>query len=107
MLTELAVRGVNLTRIESRPTGEKLGRYAFFLDCTGHVAEARMGEALQGLRRICADVRFLGSYPRATAVGADAGAAPPTGSRRRPAPRTPTTPIRRPGWPACAPATIS
>lgn len=65
VLTELAVRGVNLTRIESRPTGERLGRYVFFLDCSGHVAEARMGEALQGLRRVCADVRFLGSYPRA------------------------------------------
>jgi prephenate dehydratase len=72
VLTELAVRGVNLTRIESRPTGEKLGRYAFFLDCTGHVAEVRMGEALQGLRRICADVRFLGSYPRAAHAGAGA-----------------------------------
>ncbi|GAA0724390.1 prephenate dehydratase [Dactylosporangium roseum] len=65
VLTELAVRGVNLTRIESRPTGERLGRYVFFLDCGGHVADAQMGEALQGLRRICADVRFLGSYPRA------------------------------------------
>ena len=64
VLMELAVRGVNLTRIESRPTGEELGRYVFFLDCTGHVAEARLGEALQGLRRICAEVRFLGSYPR-------------------------------------------
>ena len=68
VLTELAVRGVNLTRIESRPTGERLGRYAFFLDCTGHVAEARMGEALQGLHRVCADVRFLGSYPRGGAM---------------------------------------
>ena len=65
VLTELAVRGINLTRIESRPTGERLGRYVFFLDCDAHVAETRMGEALQGLRRICADVRFLGSYPRA------------------------------------------
>jgi prephenate dehydratase len=69
VLTELAVRGVNLTRIESRPTGERLGRYAFFLDCTGHLSEARMGEALQGLHRICADVRFLGSYPRAVQPG--------------------------------------
>jgi prephenate dehydratase len=67
VLTELAVRGVNLTHIESRPTGERLGRYVFFLDCTGHVAEVRMGEALRGLRRICADVRFLGSYPRVAA----------------------------------------
>ena len=64
VLTELAVRGINLSRIESRPTGERLGTYVFFLDCTGHVAEPRLGEALQGLRRICAEVRFLGSYPR-------------------------------------------
>jgi prephenate dehydratase len=64
VLNEFAIRGINLTRIESRPTGEGLGRYAFFLDCTGHLAHARMGEALMGLRRICADVRYLGSYPR-------------------------------------------
>jgi prephenate dehydratase len=70
VLMELAVRGVNLTRIESRPTGEGLGRYAFFLDCAGHLAEARVGEALQGLRRICADVRFLGSYPHHRLPGA-------------------------------------
>lgn len=66
VLTELAARGVNLTRIESRPTGNTLGRYCFFLDCLGHVADARMGEALMGLRRTSAAVRFLGSYPRAT-----------------------------------------
>jgi prephenate dehydratase len=77
VLTELAVRGVNLSRIESRPTGERLGRYVFFLDCAGHVADARMGEALQGLRRVCADVRFLGSYPRA---GAERPATGPVGT---------------------------
>nr|BFE64452.1 prephenate dehydratase [Dactylosporangium thailandense] len=65
VLTELSVRGINLSRIESRPTGERLGRYVFFLDCGGHVADLQMGEALQALRRICADVRFLGSYARA------------------------------------------
>jgi prephenate dehydratase len=75
VLTELAVRGVNLTRIESRPTGEQLGRYVFFLDCTGHVAQARMGEALQGLHRVCAEVKFLGSYPRARHPGEPARAA--------------------------------
>lgn len=64
VLTEFAVRGINLTRIESRPTKERLGRYCFFLDCAGHVADARVGEAMMGLRRVCADVRFLGSYPR-------------------------------------------
>jgi prephenate dehydratase len=76
VLMELAVRGVNLTRIESRPTGERLGRYVFFLDCAGHVAEARVGEAMQGLRRICADVRFLGSYPRDRAARAGESAVP-------------------------------
>jgi prephenate dehydratase len=67
VLTEFAVRGVNLTRIESRPTGERLGRYCFSIDAEGHVDEARVGEALMGLRRVCPDVRFLGSYPRADA----------------------------------------
>jgi Prephenate dehydratase len=76
VLTELAVRGVNLTRIESRPTGERLGRYVFFLDCTGHVAQARMGEALQGLHRVCAEVKFLGSYPRARLPNEPASASP-------------------------------
>ena len=65
LLTEFAVRGVNLTRIESRPTGGGLGRYVFSIDCEGHVADARVGEALSALRRTCMEVRFLGSYPRA------------------------------------------
>ncbi|WP_020579823.1 prephenate dehydratase [Actinopolymorpha alba] len=65
ILDEFAVRGVNLTRIESRPTGDGIGRYCFSIDCEGHVNEARVGEALMGLRRVCADVLFLGSYPRA------------------------------------------
>jgi prephenate dehydratase len=68
MLTEFSVRGVNLTRIESRPTGDGIGRYFFHFDFEGHVADARVGEALSGLHRICEDVRFLGSYPRADGV---------------------------------------
>jgi prephenate dehydratase len=64
ILTEFAVRGINLTRIESRPTGGELGKYYFCIDCEGHVDDARVGEALMGLRRVCADVRFIGSYPR-------------------------------------------
>jgi prephenate dehydratase len=65
LLTEFAVRGVNLTRIESRPTGHGLGRYCFSIDCEGHVEDARVGDALAALHRFCADVRFCGSYPRA------------------------------------------
>ncbi|GLX02225.1 prephenate dehydratase [Microtetraspora sp. NBRC 16547] len=68
MLSEFAVRGVNLTRIESRPTGQGIGSYFFHFDCEGHVADARVGEALSGLHRICGDLRFLGSYPRADQV---------------------------------------
>ena len=68
LLTEFAVRGVNLTRIESRPTGVGLGRYCFSIDAEGHVAHARVAEALAAIRRECADVRFLGSYPRADGV---------------------------------------
>jgi prephenate dehydratase len=64
ILTEFAARGINLTTIQSRPTGAGLGSYYFFIDCEGHVDDARVGEALMGLRRVCGDVRFLGSYPR-------------------------------------------
>ncbi|HEX5494796.1 MAG TPA: prephenate dehydratase [Mycobacteriales bacterium] len=65
VLTEFAVRDINLTRIESRPTRERLGRYCFSLDCEGHLADARVADGLRALRRLCADVRYLGSYPRA------------------------------------------
>jgi prephenate dehydratase len=64
ILTEFAVRGVNLTRIESRPTGGGMGDYFFSVDVEGHLDDARVGEALMGLRRVCAEVRYLGSYPR-------------------------------------------
>src|SRR5580658_4850455 len=64
ILTEFAVRGINLTTIQSRPTGDRLGQYYFFIDCEGHIDDARVGEALMGLRRVCRDVRFLGSYGR-------------------------------------------
>ncbi|BFV58170.1 prephenate dehydratase [Kitasatospora sp. CMC57] len=65
LLQEFAVRGINLMRIESRPTGGGLGNYCFLIDCEGHLSERRVSEALMGLRRICPQVRFLGSYPRA------------------------------------------
>jgi prephenate dehydratase len=65
MLEQFATRGVNLSRIESRPIGDELGRYLFSIDAEGHLAEARMAEALMGLHRVCPVVRFLGSYPRA------------------------------------------
>ena len=68
LLEQFAVRGVNLVRIESRPTGDALGRYCFAIDAEGHIGEARMAEALVGLHRFCSQVRFLGSYPSASAA---------------------------------------
>ena len=63
------MRGVDLTRIESRPIKDRHAEYWFHLDCTGHLAEPAMGEALAALHRRCDRVRFLGSYPRANGLG--------------------------------------
>lgn len=65
VLAEISLRGINLSRIESRPTKDRLGEYRFFFDFDGHVADARVGDALTGLRRRCSEVRFLGSFPKA------------------------------------------
>lgn len=62
-LTELAERGVNVTRIESRPLRRGLGRYLFFLDLEGGLAEETVREAVDGLRSKAESVRILGSYP--------------------------------------------
>ncbi len=72
MLEQFAARGINLSRIESRPIGDALGRYAFSIDAEGHVAEERMQDVLIGLHRISPMVRFIGSYPAAD------GRRPPT-----------------------------
>lgn len=68
ILEQFSGRGVNLTRIESRPTKTSLGNYCFSIDAEGHLRDPRMAEAMLGLHRICADVVFLGSYPRADGV---------------------------------------
>jgi prephenate dehydratase len=65
LLEQFAARGVNLTRLESRPTGEAMGAYCFSIDIEGHIADARVAETLMGLKRVCAQVRYLGSYARA------------------------------------------
>ena len=68
ILEQFASRGVNLCRIESRPTKRSLGDYCFSVDAEGHIDDARLAEAMMGLHRICGDVVFLGSYPRADRV---------------------------------------
>lgn len=69
-LTELAVRDIDLTRIESRPTRTGLGSYMFFLDMVGHIDDDAVAGALMALHRRCADVRYLGSWPTGSVVGA-------------------------------------
>lgn len=69
-MTELAIRDIDLTRIESRPTRTELGTYVFFLDFVGHIDDDSVAEALRALHRRCADVRYLGSWPTGEVVGA-------------------------------------
>jgi prephenate dehydratase len=62
-LSEFASRGVNLTRIESRPRKQGLGRYMFFLDLEGRAAEGPVAEALEALGAHVEHLRVLGSFP--------------------------------------------
>ena len=61
-LSEFAFRGVNLTRIESRPRRDAFGSYVFFADLDGALADERVAGAVEGLRAHCDLVRVLGSY---------------------------------------------
>ena len=65
ILTEFAKHDVNLSFIQSRPTGRELGHYHFIIDAQGHIDDPAVAAAVKGLRNICEDIRFLGSYPRA------------------------------------------
>ncbi|GAC58058.1 prephenate dehydratase [Gordonia hirsuta DSM 44140 = NBRC 16056] len=72
-MTEFADRGVDLTRIESRPRrGEVPGQYRFFLDAAGHLDDDAVGEALRALYRSAERVVFLGSWPVDRTIGATA-----------------------------------
>jgi prephenate dehydratase len=68
ILDELALRGINLTKVESRPTKTTLGDYCIFIDCDAHPEEERLAEALRSVHRHVADLRVLGAYPRADRV---------------------------------------
>ena len=65
ILNEFAKHQVNLSFIQSRPTGSQLGHYHFIIDAEGHLEDKPVGAALAGLKEICEDIRFLGSYPQA------------------------------------------
>jgi prephenate dehydratase len=63
-LEEFSSRGINLTKVESRPTKERLGEYIFLLDLAGHRSEATVAEALQAVEAQASFFRIFGSYPR-------------------------------------------
>jgi len=68
VLEEFAERGINLTKIESRPTKRRPWEYNFYLDFEGHKSEKRCAEALEGLRNKAVFVKVLGSYPKAPEI---------------------------------------
>lgn len=62
-LAEFSSRGINLSRIESRPLRSELGRYFFFVDADGSVDDEPVRAAIEALRGKAESVRILGSYP--------------------------------------------
>ena len=70
ILAQFAARGINLTKLESRPTKKSLGDYCFIIDFEGHVSEELVAEVLRDLHASLASLKFLGSYPAAGDRGA-------------------------------------
>ncbi len=68
VLSCFAKRGINLTKIESRPAKSEPWRYFFFLDCEGHAYEPILKECLEELKKICVHLEWLGSYPAGEAT---------------------------------------
>jgi prephenate dehydratase len=64
-LSELAFRGVNMVKIESRPARRQLGHYLFLADCEGRADDEAVAAAVAGLGNHCDRVRVLGTYPAA------------------------------------------
>jgi chorismate mutase/prephenate dehydratase len=64
VLEPLAKGGINLTRIESRPSRRRAWDYVFFLDLDGHVDDPEVAAGIAALRGACQEVKVLGSYPR-------------------------------------------
>jgi chorismate mutase/prephenate dehydratase len=67
-LRPLAERGMNMTRIVSRPAKNEAWRYLFFVDLDGHRDDPQVGQALDEIMAISAHFKLLGSYPRAAGV---------------------------------------
>jgi chorismate mutase/prephenate dehydratase len=64
MLEPFAMAGINLTRLDARPSRKRVWDYVFFLDLEGHAEEENVRAALERLRQECLFLKVLGSYPR-------------------------------------------
>ncbi|KJJ84599.1 chorismate mutase/prephenate dehydratase [Candidatus Omnitrophus magneticus] len=64
MLSPFKERGINLTKIESRPSKAMMWKYYFFIDLVGHVHEKEVESAIKELETKCDFLKILGSYPR-------------------------------------------
>ena len=64
LLKPFSDEGINLTKIESRPTRRKAWEYVFFVDLMGHISDEKVQAALKKIEPHCVFVRVLGSYPR-------------------------------------------
>jgi chorismate mutase/prephenate dehydratase len=67
-LGAFAERGINMTKIESRPSRRRPWEYVFFLDLDGHQEDAKLAAALEAVKRDCESLKVLGSYPKAEGV---------------------------------------
>jgi prephenate dehydratase len=65
VLSEFAIRNINLTKIESRPSKKALGDYYFFADMQGHHQDKVIADALSEIKRKTSFLKLLGSYPKA------------------------------------------
>ena len=75
-LDEFARRDINLTKIESRPRRERLGRYMFFADLGGRLSAQPVADAIAGVTTMCEELRVLGTYRGALpaqVAGSEAG----------------------------------
>ena len=64
MLAPFAESGINLNRLDARPSGRKVWDYVFFLDMEGHIEDEKVAAAIERLRQDCMFLKVLGSYPK-------------------------------------------
>jgi chorismate mutase/prephenate dehydratase len=65
VLQPIAEAGINMVKLESRPSRNENWSYMFFVDLEGHIADAQVKGTVEKMKSLCQFLRWLGSYPRA------------------------------------------